>query len=444
MAPARAFVLLSRGCACVRYIHICCEWNFLHGACVDYKIFDKVDEYSVFKNKWLLDVSYVPDDLVSRIREEEYFAQVLTRGVREGFLPPMVRVFGRPGSGKTVVVCNVLGRFEEYVGGGFRYFYANLKGNRTVFSACNAVLSSISGKRVPSNFGLDRVFSEIWGQISELKGAGVSFFCLVLDEVDSVFLDKHYDPSDFFYRFLRYRLYLDDDIKLCLVVITNNLRVLEENLDARVRSSMGSESIFFPPYSAEALRSILSSRLGDAFKVGMVEDGVVEYCSELVAGSTGDARKAIDLLRVSGEVANELNGLVTLDCVKTAFERVERDWVQEEIRELPLNPAIILGVITALSVHMETVTFSDLYRAYQKGDVIDLTAKSSVRVLSERSVLDLVNELETVGLISTWNVSRGRHGRRKEIKLNRDPESVLIYFEKEGKYNFSVEKLHIK
>ena len=45
-----------------------------------------------------------------------------------------------------------------------------------------------------------------------------------------------------------------------------------------------------------------------------------------------------------------------------------------------------------------------------------------LKELSERRVLDIVNDLETVGLISTWNVSRGRRGYGKEIKMNVDPQ----------------------
>ena len=59
------------------------------------------------------------------------------------------------------------------------------------------------------------------------------FLCFVFDEVDSIYMDKRYDPSDFFYRFLRYRMYIEDDrIKVCLIVITNNALVLDDNLDA--------------------------------------------------------------------------------------------------------------------------------------------------------------------------------------------------------------------
>ena len=273
------------------------------------------------------------------------------QGVRDNFLPPMVRVFGRSGSGKTAVVRSVFDRFSRYRSDVFRYFYVNFKSCRTVFSAGNAVLSSICGRRVSANLGLDRVFLEIWEEIRVLSGGGRLFICFVFDEVDTIFLDKRFDPSDFFYRFIRYRMYLDDDrVKVCLVVITNNPLILDDCLDDRVKSSMGREMVMFSPYSKEELFDILFSRVGDAFVSGSVDVDVVDYCAELVAEKTGDARRAIDLLRVSGEIASARGPRVTISCVNEALDRVETDWIKEGIEGLPLRSAVILWMLSLIHI----------------------------------------------------------------------------------------------
>jgi cell division control protein 6 len=409
------------------------------GVELDLGVFERLDEeeYSVFRDKSVLSLSYVPGVLVCRGREEEYLARVLTRGVSENFLPPMIRVFGGTGSGKTVVVRSVLERFSRYRKDVFRFFYVNLKECRTVFSAGNAVLSAICGRRVPVNLGLDRVFTEIWSEVRALKEEEKLFICLVLDEVDAIFMDKHFDPSDFFYRFLRQDTFLgDSDIKICLVAVTNNVGVLEDNLDGRVTSSMGCESLLFPPYSKEELIEILRHRLDDAFKPGVVEDKVVENCALLVAVKSGDARKAIDLLRVSGEIANERKGKVTVDCVRAAWNRVEKDWVEEMLKTLPDFSALILGITAFLTLEKEKISTRELYNEYRSMNFSGIKTK-----LSERRVLDFVNDLETVGLISTWNVSRGRRGYGKEIKMNVDSQSVLDFYEHGSKgFQFTIKK----
>ena len=396
----------------------------------DFDVFERLDEdaYSVFLDKSVLSLGYVPEKLVSREREEKFFARILSRGVRENFLPGMIRVYGGTGCGKTVVVRSVLEKFSKYKGSMFRFFYVNLKQCRTIFSAANAILSAISGERVPVNLGVDRVFSRIWDVLKELKsGLSRIFVCLVLDEADSVFSDKHYDPSEFFYRFLRHQTYLNDvDVKVCLIAIANNAGVLEERLDARVKSSMGSERIRFDGYSRIDLEAILESRAKMALKPGYVESGAVRLCAKLVSEGTGDARRAVDLLRVSGEVANERRSKLDSECVYSAVDKVEKDYVQEMLESLPeyiIPPFIILTHI--ISKRGKTTT-GEFYRTYNT-TVRGFKKREKHKLLSERRILDLVNELETMGLVTTMNFSRGRGGYGKEIRLNMSPESILEF-----------------
>ena len=439
-------------CACIIFIYVASGKQFAGRQSwvwiMAFKVFERMDEesYSVFRDKGVLSLSYVPEFLVCREKEEEYFAKILIRGVNENFLPPMVRVFGRTGSGKTAVVRSVLERFSRYRGKDFRWFYVNLKNCRTVFSASNAVLSAICGRRLPVNLGLDRVFAEIWSEVEALKGELDRLFVyLVLDEVDAIFMDKHFDPSDFFYRFLRRQFSQEDPgVKLCLITITNNPHVLEDNLDGRVRSSMGGEMVMFPSYSRKELKEILDRRLSDAFKPDVVEEGVPDYCAELTAEKGGDARKAIDLLRVSGEIANEKESKVTTSCVKKALERVEKDWEEEILNDLPGHSAVILGFIAVLTLEKEKISTRELYDSYRKAPSEWLgphaPSEKILKKLSERRVSGIVNELETAGLISTWNISRGRKGYRKEIKINMNPQNVLDFYEKRSKrFRFKLE-----
>jgi orc1/cdc6 family replication initiation protein len=397
---------------------------------VDVSLFERLerDAYTVFMRKEVLSLSYVPEVLVAREREEKYFAGILARGVKEDFLPPMIRVYGPPGSGKTAVVRSVLGRFSGYKGDVFRYFYVNLKGTRTVFMAANSVLSSISGRRVPNNLGLDRVFEEIWGAIRSLKVDRL-FVVLVFDEVESVFLDKHYDPSDFFYRFLRHRVFLDDPgIKLCLVVITNNPTAFEDSLDARVRSSMGSEAIMFDAYSPGKLEAILRCRVEEGFKPECVEEGLAEFVSLMFDTDVGDARKSIDLLRVSGEIANERRCIVDMSTSVDARDRMEKEWVYRELGGLPLHFSLVLWYIAYLSKDDGKTSTGEVYKFSIKYP-LDAIRDKPISRLGERRILEIITQLEAKGLLTTMNVSMGRRGYGKLVRLNLNPENVLSYYE---------------
>jgi archaeal cell division control protein 6 len=381
------------------------------------------NKHSVFKDKRALSLSYIPSTLLCREKEKKALAKILVDGINEGFLPPMIRIFGSTGTGKTVIVRSVLEKFSDYQKDIFRFFYVNLKNSKTVFSASNAILSAVCGKRVQVNLGIDRVFSEIWKEIGDLKQSGALFLCLVLDEVDSIFLDKHFNPSDFFYRILRASNNVPDvaGVKICLITITNNQGVLEENLDARVKSSMGSDIIHFPSYSRDELEQILESRVNEAFKPKMVSDRVVKYGVQLISEKGNrDVRKAIDLLRVSGEIANEKVETVSMNIISIANQKVEENWITDILNSLPAQLKVVLFVLTVYSCKIKKKTTTrEAYNYYSQ--VLHNVPKK----IGERRFLDIIKELETYGFLSTWNVSKGRRGYKKEIVINIDPKIVI-------------------
>jgi cell division control protein 6 len=203
--------------------------------------------------------------------------------------------------------------------------------------------------------------------------------------------------------------------------------VLDDNLDGRVKSSMGNEMILFPSYSKKELEGILGQRVKEAFKEGTVEENVVQDCANIIALESGDARMAIDLLRVSGEMASQKRSKVTCDILKAAFENVKKDIVQEILGDLTRYQVLMLDFIAFLVRDKDVITTDELYDAYHKAkeDMHNLGNKPK---LSERRMLDILKDLETLGLIDMWNVSRGRKGYKKEVKLNVNPQTVLDYF----------------
>jgi len=112
---------------------------------------------------------------------------------------------------------------------------------------------------------------------------------------------------------------------LCIVGISNNLTFLDE-LDPRVRSSLSEEEILFHPYNALQIQDILNQRSNAAFKEGVLQDGVISKCAAYAAKEHGDARRALDLLRVAGELAERDNSKkILLKHIDEANEKIEKD-----------------------------------------------------------------------------------------------------------------------
>ncbi len=137
--------------------------------------------------------------------------------------------------------------------------------------------------------------------------------------------------------------------RVSLIGISNDL-AFTDLLDPRVKSSLGEEEIIFPPYSAEQLKDILYERAKRAFYDAVLDDTVIPLCAALAASEHGDARRALDLLRISGEIA-EFSGSkkVFEEHVRLASEKLEIYRVAEMVKTLPLHSKLVLSSVLVLS-----------------------------------------------------------------------------------------------
>ena len=378
------------------------------------------DTYTVFCDKAVLSSTYVPSVWVGREAEEQQLAQWVMHGVRDGCQPPMIRVYGAPGTGKTMIVQRVLTQYQAFQGDdAFQMIYVNLKHCRTVVSAANTILTALSGRRVPPNLGLDRILQEFWTALrTRREDHEQLYLALVLDEVDSLAMDRHYDPSDLMYRLLRYQQELNEPrIQLLLIVIANNPVQFEAMLDPRVRSSMGSTELIFQPYDPDELTLIIENRVANAFHPGTMDSqliNILAWQGEL----DGDVRKALDVLQHCGELANERKTTITFEIMMEALQQVNRNNIHQLLAGLLYAEKAILGNIAQLTRCQPETTTRAVWTYYKQHSY-------HVIGLQERRVYDIIAQLATLGLISTRaRVQRGG-GYEKVIQLNLDPDTVL-------------------
>jgi len=194
-------------------------------------------------------------------------------------------------------------------------------------------------------------------------------------------------------------------------------------LDPRVLSSLSEEELVFKPYEAPEITDILIERAKLAFQEETLSEGVINMIAAIAAQEHGDARRAIDLLRVSAETAErEGTEIINQTHVKKAQGAIERNTITEVISTLPLqSKMVILSIyfLENLIDNSNTVSTGDVYEEYSR-----LCKEIGMDSLTQRRVGDLINELDALGIISARVVSRGRHGRTKEIRFS-IPKSLL-------------------
>ena len=368
----------------------------------------------IFANKDVLRPSYIPAYLPHRKEQIERLAEILSAALR-GETPSNIPIYGKTGTGKTATVKYVaqeLERMAKQIGSKTEVIYINGEIFDTQYRVF-AYLARIFNRKVPMmGWPTDVVFEAFREGVDRERRCVI----VVLDEVDK--LVKKGD--EVLYNLSR----INSDLrraKVSVVGISNDLTFTDE-LDARVRSSLGEEEIVFPPYNAMQLSDILKQRAELAFREGVLEEGVIPLCAAFAAQEHGDARRALDLLRVSGEIAERLGEeKVREEHVRLACERIETNKIAEVVRTLPLHSKIVLSAVVMLSKEHRKRRFTsgEIYSMYRK-----ICGFVNIEPLTQRRVSDLTAELEMLGLVSATVVSRGRYGRTKEISLSVQESSL--------------------
>lgn len=376
------------------------------------KIFASVEGNSIFKNKSVLQINYTPDSIPHRDEQIESVASILAPSLR-GDKVSNLFVYGRTGTGKTLcvqyVTDEILKRVKESGGDFLRVVYVNCKLKKVADTEYRILAEIINklGSSVPAT-GLPT--DAVYNKFVELVDDKKQIILVVLDEIDQAI--KKISDS-FLYTLTR----LNSELKnaqINIVGISNSLNFMD-NLDPRVRSSLGEEELVFAPYNALQLQEILKKRCDEAFKSDVLEEGALAKCAAFAAREHGDARRALDLLRVAGELA-ERSGQkkVTLTQIDEANRKIEKDKMLDIIESEPKQFQLVLFSIISLneSKSIDKIFTGDIYNKYQ-----EVCLKSKNEILTQRRISDILAEFDMLGLINAKVVSKGRQGRTREIKL---------------------------
>src|SRR3989304_5129083 len=233
-----------------------------------------------------------------------------------------------------------------------------------------------------------------------------TIFIVALDEGDVLIKDR---GDGLLYELTRINETLHKS-KVSIIGISNDLR-LKEFLDPRVFSSLSEEEMVFRPYDASELRNILLERSKLSFHEGVLSEAAVSLCSAVAAAEHGDARRALDLLRVAGEVAERQGAkVITEEHVREAEKHIEHNRVVEALQNLTLHSKLVLLSVYHLS--KSSATTGEIYDIYN-----ELCGELGAGLLTQRRLGTLVNELDAMGLLKAKVESMGRYGRTKKIGL---------------------------
>ncbi len=379
----------------------------------------------IFKNREVLRHSYRPQILPHRRPQIDQVASILAPALRNE-TPSNILIYGKTGTGKTASVRYVGTELENagtHMGTVCRVVHLNCEVIDTQYRVLAQISKTLLGEdevasdkariHIPmTGWPTDQVYQELKNQLEAMGGVLI----IVLDEIDKL-VKKSGDET--LYNLSR----INSDLKkskVSMIGISNDLS-FKDFLDPRVLSSLSEEELVFPPYNAPQLCDILQQRAEIAFYPGALEEGVIPMCAALAAQEHGDARRALDLLRVSGEIADRDDSeKVGERHVKGAQAKIETDSMIECIATLPSQSKVVLYAMLLLDQMGQTIfTSGEVSRIYK-----EIAPAIELDVLTHRRITDLISELNMLGVINTRVVSRGRYGRTKEMWFDTNTHKI--------------------
>jgi cell division control protein 6 len=348
----------------------------------------------------VLNNDYIPNYLPFREKQITSIGQSLAL-ILKGNKSSNLLLYGKTGTGKTVVARYITEKLIERVNNiNLIVAYSNTRISNTGYRILLDLANAINLDIPFTGLSIGEVLKRLSDHISKEK----YFIILILDEID-YFTKTHGD--NLLYDLTRSNENLHPGF-LSIIGISNDLN-FKEYLNPRVLSSLGEEEIVFPPYTAIEIKSILEKRADIAFENGAISQAAISLCSALAGSEHGDARRAVDLLRIAAEVAErEEANKVEEKHVRIAVQRIERDRNYDALISLPLQQKIIL--ISILKSNSNCTT-GDVYQNYR-----DICKKIGIEILTQRRISGILSELDLLGLITANVVNHGRYGRTKKIR----------------------------
>ncbi len=394
---------------------------------------DDEGEASVFVNRDLVEPDTIIDEerIVGRDDQLESVVSFL-KPTLQGNRPPNMLLYGPAGTGKSLIIGAVTQQIIELCqskGERFGVVDINCQPINTLDQAVYELVQTVA-QDVGTEVGVPETgvsTKRKYRRLYELINEHYDSVIFILDEIDLLVGRRENDEpaySKLLYQLSRASNTNEIEGRVSVAALTNDPKFMED-IDGRAESSFNPRDVYFPDYDATQLREILENRR-DAFRQDALEDDVIPLVAAFAAQSHGDARKAIDLFRGAGDLADEQGDeVVTEDHVRESQEEIDKDRSLKLVQGLTTQKKISLYATAAVAYHSNragsSVPSPVGFKVYQW-----VTNELDADQMTRETYVKYVKELSTYGLISTSRKSRGRGGGMyMEFTFTGDPEAMM-------------------
>jgi len=394
---------------------------------------DDEGEASVFVNRDLVEPDTIIDEerIVGRDEQLESVVSFL-KPTLQGNRPPNMLLYGPAGTGKSLIIGAVTQQIIELCqskGERFGVIDINCQPINTLDQAVYELVQTVA-KDVDMEIGVPETgvsTKRKYRRLYELINEHYDSVIFILDEIDLLVGRRANDEpaySKLLYQLSRASNTNEIEGRVSVAALTNDPKFMED-IDGRAESSFNPRDVYFPDYDATQLREILDNR-HDAFRPDALENDVIPLVAAFAAQSHGDARKAIDLFRGAGDLADERGDEeVREDHVRESQEEIDKDRSLKLVEGLTTQKKISLYATAAVACYSNRSTSSVPspvgFKVYQW-----VTDKIDADQMTRETYVKYVKELSTYSLISTSRKSRGRgRGMYMEFTFTGDPAAMM-------------------
>jgi cell division control protein 6 len=394
---------------------------------------DDEGEASVFVNRDLVEPDTIIEEerIVGRDDQLESVVSFL-KPTLQGNRPPNMLLYGPAGTGKSLIIGAVTQQIIELCqskGERFGVVDINCQPINTLDQAVYELVQTVA-KDVGAEIGVPETgvsTKRKYRRLYELINQYYDSVIFILDEIDLLVGRRANDEpaySKLLYQLSRASNTNEIEGRVSVAALTNDPRFMED-IDGRAESSFNPRDVYFPDYDANQLREILGNRR-DAFRQNALDEDVIPLVAAFAAQSHGDARKAIDLFRGAGDLADERgDDEVREEHVRESQEEIDKDRSLKLVEGLTTQKKISLYSTAAVACYSNrsrnSVPSPVGFKVYQW-----VTDELDADQMTRETYVKYVKELSTYGLISTARKSRGRGGGMyMEFTFTSDPDAMM-------------------
>ncbi|MEE8168628.1 MAG: ORC1-type DNA replication protein [Candidatus Hydrothermarchaeales archaeon] len=355
-------------------------------------------EETLFRDERAFDRDYIPKDFNFRDTQLREIALCLKPGIR-GERPLNASIIGPPATGKTTAVKLMFDEIQKMTDK-VTCVHINCQIHPAKFTIFSHMHKAVLG-HTPPETGVP--FTKVYESIFKKLARDGKSLVVALDDLNYLFYENK--ANEIIYDILRAHEVFPGARTAVFGVLSDVS--FDYKLEAKVSSIFKPREIFFQPYTPKEIIDILRDRSKLGFFPGVISDKVLEAVADY-AFEHADLRVGIEVLRISALIAES-------DASRTIkIRHMEKAYSKSKSRNLK-------SLLSSLNKEE-----MELVNALTKGETNsgELYGLLKEKMSSYSRFYRALDKLESMKLIDTTPLKKGRRGRSRRIALRYTEKEV--------------------